>query len=292
MKLYLDTQFLDLVLEQWSKGEHDYSKVYELPSFQAFWKHQENYLHRPLSQEECLHNLLFIDDIDMESHMDEIIRNTSYIKEIDLDKVQKRVEAYLPQGCLDADVDLPIHLLIGVAGIAFQDAIIMDPSPCPWFANDGSDKEKYLNEHFIPTLSHELHHIGYQKIRQEAQARKSKTTRELAVNLLCDFQMEGGAQLCDIGWDGTAISIQEKEELFENWKEIESILNGWRERGLEMPTEADWDILTKGWRGGFFYRSSMLMCKALISERYYTSVGNCMLDEPLTVYEKMRSLAM
>ena len=281
MKLYLDTQFLDLVLEQWSKGEHDYSRVYELPIFQAFWKHQENYLHRPLSKDECLHDLLFIDDIDMESHMNEIIRNTNYIKEIDLQRVQERVEEYLPQGCLETEIDLSIHLLIGIAGMALGDAIIMDPSPCPWFVNDGSDKEKYINEHFVPILAHELHHIGYKQIHQIAQTRKSKTTRELAINLSRELQMEGGAQLCEIGWDGTTISVQEKEELAESWREIQSILNAWIKRDLEKPTETDWELLTKGWRSGLFYRSSMLMCKALVSERYYTSVSECMQDEPL-----------
>lgn len=135
MKLYLDTQFLDLVLEQWAKGEHDYSKVYELPIFQAFWKHQEDYLHRPLSKEKCLHDLLFIDDIDMESHKEEIVRNMNYIREIDLDMVLQHVKRYLPKECLCADRDVPIHLMIGIAGMALNDAIIMDPSPCPWFVN-------------------------------------------------------------------------------------------------------------------------------------------------------------
>lgn len=290
MKLYLDTQFLDLVLEQWAKGEHDYSKVYELPIFQAFWKHQEDYLHRPLSKEKCLHDLLFIDDIDMESHKEEIVRNMNYIREIDLDMVLQHVKRYLPKECLCADRDVPIHLMIGIAGMALNDAIIMDPSPCPWFVNDGSNKEKYVNEHFIPVLAHELHHIGYKKIRQIAQTRKSKTTCELAANLLCELQMEGGAQLCESSWDGSAISAQEKEELKGSWKEIQSILIGWIDRGLEIPTKADWDALTNGWRSGLFYRSTLLMCKALISDGYYASVADCMLDEPLAVYEKMSRL--
>ena len=83
---------------------------------------------------------------------------------------------------------------------------------------------------------------------------------------------------------------QEKEELKGSWKEIQSILIGWIDRGLEIPTKADWDALTNGWRSGLFYRSTLLMCKALISDGYYASVADCMLDEPLAVYKKMSRL--
>ena len=86
------------------------------------------------------------------------------------------------------------------------------------------------------------------------------------------------------------IKLKEKEELKGSWKEIQSILNGWIDRGLEIPTKADWDALTNGWCSGLFYRSTLLMCKALISDGYYASVADCMLDEPLAVYEKMSRL--
>ena len=292
MKLHLDTQFVDLVLEQWAKGEHDYSKVYELPIFQAFWKRQEFYLHRSLTKEECLHDLLFIDDIDMESHKAEIIRNIEYIKEIDLNALKCHVERYLPEFCLDVDMEIPVCLMIGIAGMAFGEAIIMDPSPCPWFVNDGSDKEKYLKEHFIPTLEHELHHVGYERIRTVTRTRESKTLRELVTNLLCDFQMEGGAQLCEIGWDESGITADEQKEWNESWQKIRTILEAWLQRGEQVPSEEDWELLTKGWRGGLFYRSTMLMCKALVSAGYYNGVGDCMLDEPLALYEKANELSM
>ena len=290
MKLTFDTTFIDHILNRWGGGEENYRQALQQPIYRWLLRHQSQFLQREPDPEEYLEQLLHIDGIDMAQREEEIRRNLDYILSINLEEVVTTVQKYLPESVSRDDAVISIHFVIGIAGLSAYDHLILDPSPCPWFVNDGSDREFYLNGHVLPTIRHEMHHVGYMRIRHERNTDELATRGDLALDLLQETQMEGGAKVCekdDQEWD---LTEEGHRDLFAAAKRLEETTAKWFATESAAIEALDWSEYFSFWESGELYLLGEYMNKAMLAQKVYETIGDCMLAEPLEWFRKGRTV--
>ncbi len=190
MRLVYDTSMMDAVLAQWEQETDDFAALFRHPVFVSLLRRAEEFQSASLSPGEYFHSLLHIDGMDMRRNRKEIIRNLHAISKVDLNQVCQDTARFLPLGAYAGVEDVRVFPLVGIAGLAGDDYIIIDPSPCPLFPHDGSDQEKYLSGFIIPTLRHELHHVGYWRLHPSKPIHEMRNLRDLAEDAALQLQAE------------------------------------------------------------------------------------------------------
>lgn len=288
MKLHLDASMAEEILRQWA-GEHDYSKVYEMPIFRELLRHRREFAQTEISQEDYLNELLHVDGIDMEAHRAEIERNAALIRTADLGRIAREVTEYLPP--IDREMDFTIHLTIGVAGQALGDKLGIDPSPCPWFPADGSDAEVYMKRWVEPTLRHEIHHLGRNRIRESIPIDRLTSLRILARDMMQEIQSEGGAVMCENLCSGRPLTEEERQKLRGGIARYRAILNRWQANPDAEIADADWNDYYSLWdQDKPVYWMGELMCRALIESGRASGVADCMAMEPVELFDAAAAL--
>lgn len=281
MEFYLDTRLIDAVLRAWDRADPDFSAVYAMDIFQNLRKRAEDFQQRTLTDAEYLDFLLHIDGIDMRAHRTEIERNLALIRSVDMEALLQRVNSFLPASAAGDARSLPVHVVIGLAGLAGEDYVVLDPSPCPWFPADGSDAEAYLEKFVKPVLRHEMHHVGYYRAHAAAPGDTPADVRQLAVDFIRQMQMEGGAILCEGGAELHLLSPEEEKRLEAGLARYLPILQEWRERADAEITEADWNQYYSLWEDDKpVYWMGVLMCCRLAASGRAGSVADCMAMQP------------
>lgn len=240
MKLHLHTELVDAVLQCWMHESTDFSQVYRHPVFVEMRKRAEDFQQKRISDDEYLHALLHSDGIDMQSHAAEIRRNANLISGAELSLLAAQVQQYLPlEAHLDAG-EIHVYLFIGAAGYALNDAILLDPSPCSWFPEDGSHPFEYLDRFIGPTLRHELHHMGFNRMKPQRRIQEMKTLAHLAEDYAFQIQMEGSALMCEKLIRQRMLNQYENEWLKERLKRCMMLIGRWRKLGDFPIDEDDW----------------------------------------------------
>lgn len=289
MNLILDTTMIDCILNQWSKSTSDFTEVYNHPVFQQLLAHAEDFQKREIGAEQYLYDLLHIDNIDMQQYQWEIERNLAILKEVDFSKIAKEVEAFLPNDVCERMGNIYVHPVIGIGGLSIGDFFAIDPAPCPWYPADGSDAEKYLSEFIYPLLRHEPHHTGYRQIRPCADMSQLQNLGELAVDMIRQIQMEGGAVLCEKQCSSRTLSKDELAEGVERFRKCDELIQNWLEQGDREISEDDWTAYYMLWGPEkLAYRLGEYICLLLVQCGAIASVGECMAMEPLALWETVR----
>ena len=179
--------------------------------------------------------------------------------------------------------------VIGIGGLSIGDFFAIDPAPCPWYPEDGSDAEKYLSEFIYPLLRHEPHHTGYRQIRPCADIAHLQNLGELAVSMIQQIQMEGGAVLCEKQCPARTLSKDELTEGAERFRKCDELIQNWLKQGDCEIREDDWTAYYTLWgMEKLAYRLGEYICLLLIQCGEVASVGDCMAMEPLALWEKVR----
>ena len=291
MNLILDTTLIDCILNQWNKSTSDFTEVHNHPVFQQLLAHAEDFQKREIGAEQYLYDLLHIDNIDMQQYQREIEWNLAILKEVDFSKIAKEVEAFLPKDVCERMGNIYVHPVIGIGGLSIGDFFAIDPAPCPWYPADGSDAEKYLSEFIYPLLRHEPHHTGYRQIRPCADIRQLQKLGELAVDMIRQIQMEGGAVLCEKQCLSRILSKDELAEGAERFRKCDELIRNWLEQEEREISEDDWTAYYTLWgQEKLAYRLGEYICLLLIQYGAVASVGDCMAMEPIALLEMVRKV--
>lgn len=249
MKLKFDTRLVDSILRACQSTEPDFSGLYADPVFAQLKAQAEEFQQCKLACSEYLEQLLYINGMNMREHMDEIIRNRALILSVDCEKVVEETCRYLDAEAVEAVDVITAYLMPGIAGLAMEDYIVIDPSPCTWFAADGSDTEKYINRFVIPTLRHELHHVVCYRIHGKTAIRDIRNVGELAEDYAHELQLEGGAILCERQDACGRLSEQEDARLDEAIAKYSPVWHKWLENDDADIEAADWSDYYELWGG-------------------------------------------
>ncbi len=291
MNLILDTTLIDCILNQWNKSTSDFTEVHKHPVFQQLLAHAEDFQKRKIGAEQYLYDLLHIDNIDMQQHQREIERNLAILKAVDFSKISKEVKAFLPKDVCEQIGNIYVHPVIGIGGLSIGDFFAIDPAPCPWYPADGSDAEKYLSEFIYPLLRHEPHHTGYRQIRPCADITQLHNLCELAVSMIQQIQMEGGAVLCEKQCSSRTLSNDELTEGVERFRKCDELIQTWLKQGDCEISEDDWTAYYTLWgMEKLAYRLGEFICLLLVQYGAVASVGECMAMEPLALWETVRGV--
>ena len=289
MQLSLNTKMIDAIIRQWESGMHDYTVILSYPHFQAILSHAQDFQKVELNALDYLYDLLHIDGIDMQDHLAEIQRNLATIRSVNLEQIALEVQGYLPESTYSGR-NVQICPMIGIAGLALDDLIVIDPSPCPWFPADGSDKNTYLSSFILPTLRHELHHVGYMCLHETHRIAALITRRDLAVDYAQQFQMEGSALLCqwqqNIGTLDRLEYLKLRDAFCHHYDQIQDWL-----RTPEHPIEQkDWNAYYALWSDDKpVYWLGQSLCTLLIQCRAIRTVAEYIQMEPLRMMQTARA---
>ena len=276
---------IDAVIREWENETNDYSPVLADARFQTLLSHAKDFQRTDLDGLSYLNSLLHIDDIDMRNHLAEIQRNLAIIRSVNLKQLAQNVQDYLPESALSGS-EIRICPMIGIAGLALDDFVVIDPSPCPWFPADGSDKETYLSTFILPVLRHELHHVGYKRLHPVRNSAALKTCSELAADYAQQFQMEGTAKLCEQCWRGESLDASEYQKLCDSFYQY----YGWIQEWLRTPghpiEQKDWSAYDALWSGDKpVYWLGRSICVLLIQRGMIHAVSDCVQIEPLRMMQ-------
>ena len=210
---------------------------------------------------------------------------------VSFSKITKEVEVFLPKDVCERMGNIYVHPAIGIGGLSIGDFFAIDPAPCPWYPADGSDEEKYLFEFIYPLLRHEPHHAGYRQIRPCADIAQLHNLHELAVSMIQQIQMEGGAVLCEKQCLSRTLSKDELAEGAERFRKCDALIQDWLKQGDYKISEDDWMAYYTLWGPEkLAYRLGEYMCLLLIQYGAVASVGDCMAMEPLALWEMVRKV--
>lgn len=282
MHLILDRSAVDLVLDVWRNGCSHFTQLYCNADFRLLLRHACDFQQREILPEEYLHTLLHLGD--MQQHSKDIVRNLGYISEVDLDRICGEVSVFLPEGIWRQIGGIRVVPFIGIGGLAIGDCIFVDPSPCKWFPADGSNRESYLENYVHPTLRHELHHIGYSRIRLSPPVSEISTLGELAEDFALQIQMEGGAMLCQKQQGMVPLAETQRQQTLRVLTGYKETIEGWRNAENQSVDNASMATYFSLWENEKpVYWLGERICSLLIQQGVAKSVGDCMLLDPLTM---------
>lgn len=288
MKMILDCSAIDAILEAWNSGSNDFTQLYCHSAFQLLLKHAQDFQQKTFSPEEYLRKLVSIDNIDMRQHRTEIVRNLNYIREINLSKICDDTAEFLPEKASKNIGNIRVVPFIGIGGLAIGDCVFIDPSPCPWFPDDGSNRQNYIEKYIYPTLRHELHHIGYSRIRVSPPISEISTRSELAIDFALQLQMEGGAVLCQKNGTRTASKGPKLLHLL-TW--CKDVIDKWKKAANQSVENEDLETYFSLWENDKpVYWLGEMLCSLLIHHGKAKSVGECMLLNPLSMIDMAYSI--
>lgn len=281
MRLIFDTKLIDSILEQWQNGTEDFSSVLADEHFLRLLAHAEDFQQKKLSSSEYLYDLLHIEGIDMRAHLAEIRRNLGYILSVDLEKIAQEVQAYLPAGA-DSEKEIRICPIIGIGGQAFDDFMAIECAPNPWFPPDGSDREVYLADYVLPTLRHELHHIGFMRVQGVKSIAQLQNCGDLAMDFAQQFQMEGSATLCEKQQGVPRLDAGEQARICEAFPRLYGYVQEWLSTPNRPIRQEDWDRYYVLWgEDKPAYWLGAALCRLLIQGKKIASVAEFIRIEPL-----------
>lgn len=286
MNLHFDTRFIESVLSHWRDGDLDWSDSIRMPIFQTMRKQAENYRRAEVEPYQYLNELLHIGGIDMSLRAREIRRNLKLITSVDLGEIEKEVNSFLPRSMVDDHASVTIYPFIGISGYAKHDYIVIDPSPCPWFPADGSDPAAYLDHFIVPTLRHELHHIGYNRVFQDVDTKDMHTLNHLADDFVLQMQMEGGAKLCEKQCQRRDLTNSDLAKLADGITHAEKRYISWKDKGNREIDDQAWSCYYELWEKKTAYWMGELGCLALMASGFSSSVAECMSLNPGSWFEK------
>ena len=286
MNMSLDRSAIDIILGAWNNSSNDFSQLYCHSAFLDLLRHAQDFQQRCISLEEYLHNLLHVNNIDIRQHRTEIIRNLNYISEVDLNKICNDAANFLPEEVSKNIGNIRVVPFIGIGGLAIGDCVFIDPAPCPWFPDDGGNKQKYIKEYICPTLRHELHHIGYSRIRLSPSVSEIKTLRELAMDFALQIQMEGGAMLCQEKKTIVTSAETHMQKALRTLTWCKKTIDGWNNAENQTIDDASMGIYFSLWENDKpVYWLGEIICSLLIQHRSVKSVGECMMLDPLSMID-------
>jgi len=282
MKLHLDTSMMDEILRQWD-GAEDYSAVYEMPVFREMLRHTEDFNRRKISPEEYLAD--FMRNAEMKSRRAEIEQNLAIIRSVDLNRLASQIAACLPP--LDEALEFTIHPFMGRAGQALWDKVAIDvvswPEPC--------DPDEFLNRCVLTLIRHEVHHLGYMRLRRVADIGELTTRSLLAADFILNMQMEGGAEVCGGQNEGRPLNGKERERLREGVIRYHSLTARWLSDPDGEITEADFDDYYTLWgQDSAAYWMGEYGCRALIESSQAADTAACMAMEPQEWFDRLCAL--
>jgi len=284
MKMILDCTAIEAMLEAWNNGSNDFTRLYCHSAFQLLLKHAQDFQQKAISPEEYFQNLIFIDNIDMRQHRTEIVRNLNYIREVNLSKICDDTADFLPEKASKNIGNIRVVPFIGIGGLAIGDCVFIDPSPCPWFPEDGSNRQNYIEKYIYPTLCHELHHIGYSYIRVSPPISEINTLGELAMDFALQIQMEGGAMLCQkMRKNGTCTASKMSQTLhLLTW--YKNTIDSWNKAAKHSIDNESLETYFSLWANDKpVYWLGEMLCSLLIQHGMAKTVGECMLLNPLSM---------
>ena len=285
MQLTLYTKMIDAIIGQWENGTCDYAAILSDPHFQAMLSHAQDFQKTELNASAYLHDLLHIDGIDMQGHLAEIRRNLAIIRSVDLEQIALEVQGYLPESAYSGR-EVQICPMIGIAGLALDGFIVIDPSPCPWFPADGSDRDAYLSGFILPTLRHELHHVGYKRLHETHRTAALITRPDLALDYAQQFQMEGSARLCQ--WQQRIGTLDEPAylKLRGAFRHHYDRIQEWLRTPGHPVGQEDWNAYYALWSGDKpVYWLGQSLCTLLIQRGAIHSVAEFTQMEPLSMMQ-------
>lgn len=284
MQMLFDCCAVNRLLAAWEKGSGDFSQVLCHPDFLILYRHALDFQQSSFSMEEYLHRLLHIENMDMQQRRAEIIRNLNCIREIDLSTICEDVAGFLPEEIVRKIDTIRVVPFVGAGGLAAENVIFIDPSPCPWFPNDGSQKAVYIDEFICPTLRHELHHIGYSCIRISPPVSEIKSLRELAKDFALQLQMEGGAMLCQEKKD--SVSCAQMQQFYRALEWCKQTIDSWNNSESQSVDERSMRTYFSLWENDKpVYWLGQQLCSILIQHGIVKNVGDCMMLDPLSMIE-------
>jgi len=275
MKLVIDTRLVDAVLDS------EYEKVYSDPMFLKLKEHAEDFQQCKLSGEEYLDQLLHLDGIDILKDKETILRNCKILRSIDCQKIVDALERYLPHEAIENVGQITVFPVIGIAGLAMEDFIVIDPAPYPWYPSTGLDSEEYICKFLEPTLRHELHHVGCFALHGKTEIGDLKNTVMLAADYIHEMQLEGGAILCEKQDECKPLNEEENDMLNKALSRYMPVVRDWIVRNDEV-NDADMNEYFQLWgESKHVYWLGELLCRKMISLGIYSCVAECMSDEPM-----------
>lgn len=281
MKLYIDTSMMDEILRCWYSDE-DYSAVYEMPIFKEMLRNSEAFLRRPIAPEEYLTD--FMRNSEMKSRRAEIERNLAMIRTIDLHSLAVEISAHLPLN--SENLEFTIHPFMGRGGQALWDKAAIDV--IPWQPVSGP--EEYLDS-VCRTIRHEIHHLGYMRLRHVFNLEELTTPALLAADFILNIQMEGGAEVCGGQIENRPLNVQERERLRNGVASHRTIIDRWLAKPDGEITEADLNDYYSLWGPeGASYWMGEYGCRALIDAGQAANTAACMAMEPQEWFDRVAAL--
>ncbi|MDD6683217.1 MAG: hypothetical protein PUE61_08720 [Clostridiales bacterium] len=291
MKLILDCSAIDVILEAWNNGSNSFTQLYCHSAFQLLLKHAQDFQQKAISPEEYIQSLVCIDNIDMRQHLTEIVRNLNYVREVDLNKICNDTAVFLPRHASKNIGNVHVVPFIGIGGLAIEDCVFIDPSPCPWFPDDGSNRQNYIEKYIYPTLCHELHHIGYSHIRISPPISEINTLCELAMDFALQIQMEGGAMLCQKKQNNGTSTTSKMSQVLHSLTWCKNVIDRWDEATNQPIDNEDWETYFSLWENDKpVYWLGEMLCSLLIQHSKAKSVGECMLLNPISMIDMAYSI--
>lgn len=282
MKVRFDTRLVDAVISA------EYDKVYSDPIFLQLKRHAEEFMQRAVTAEEYLDQLLHIDGIDILANVKRIKNNLDVMLSVDADKLIEDIAGYLPRKAIESVDLITVYPVIGIAGLAMDDFIAIDPAPYPWYPEDGSNEERYRENYVAATLRHELHHIGCFMLHGKTDISEIKDIKMLAVDYAHEIQLEGGAKLCEKQDACAPLTEDENRQLDEAVKIYIPLIYEWLERENVGITDNDMDRYFELWgESKPAYWMGELLCRRGISKGIFRNVADCMEALPIGWIEKV-----
>ena len=291
MTISLDRSAIDMILGAWNNRSNNFAQLYGHSAFQNLLRHAQDFQKKCISPEEYLHTLLHVNNIDMRQHRTEIVRNLNYISEVDLSRICSDTADFLPEEVSKDIGNIRVVPFIGIGGLAIGDCVFIDPSPCPWFPEDGSNRQNYIEKYIYPTLRHELHHIGYSRIRVSPPISEINTLSELAMDFALQIQMEGGAMLCqNKQCDGNCTEEKNRQAL-RSLRWCRNIIDSWIKTENHPIDDASMETYFSLWKNDKpVYWLGEMLCSLLIQSGKVKSVGECMMLDPLSMIDMAYSI--
>lgn len=284
MKRTLDCSLINLILQALYDNSGNSTRVYGHPVFQTLLAHTQDFRQKPISAEAYFCELLRVSGMDKERNRDGIFRNLRLIETVDWDEICRDTAGFLPTYAAEGFEKVRIVPCIGVAGLALRDCIVMDPSPCPWFPDGVTDPGAYTERYVKATMRHELHHIGYARIRTSPPMEKIRSLRDLAGDFALQIQMEGGAMMCQMLGRTDPRTAEQMQGMQRRLRQYLSVLDRWIAAGETPPDKAALDFYFSLWAEDKpVYRLGQAICSLLMQSGIVHSVGACMEMDPMAM---------
>ena len=224
---------------------------------------------------------MHLDGVDIIKDKETILRNCKIMRSIECKKIVDNLEGYLPREAIENVGQITVFPVIGIAGLAMEGFIVIDPAPYPWYPSAGFGCEEYMSNFLAPTLRHELHHAGCFNLHGKTDIADLKNTGMLAVDYIHEIQLEGGAILCERQDKCKPVNEEENEKLNETLNRYMPVVREWIVRNDDI-NDADMDEYIQLWgESKHVYWMGELLCRRMISECIYSCVAECMVEKPM-----------